>query len=107
MHKGTGMTFMNDRSNPPAGSQGDLGRRLAGAGLLTAEISYWMPDHPSLLQLFVWQTLDEAPRFPALSRFLDHWRREVEATLHSIRIAHSGLVRPAEVRLVDGLIRLN
>lgn len=100
------MTFTNDRSNPPAMTT-DLGRRLAGAGLLTAEISYWMPDHPSLLQLFVWQTLDEAPRFPALSRFLDHWRREVEATLHSIRIAHSGLVRPAEVRLVDGLIRLN
>jgi uncharacterized protein Usg len=87
--------------------QSDLGRRLAGSGLLTAEISYYMPDHPSLLQLFIWQTLDEAPRFPALSRFLDHWRREIEATLHSIRIAHAGLVRPAELRLVDGIIRLH
>jgi len=94
-------------SSRPLTNPGDLERRLAGSGLLTAEISYYLPDHPSLLQLFVWQTLDEAPRFPALSRFLDHWRREIEATLHSIRIAHSGLVRPAEVRLVDGLIRLS
>lgn len=81
-------------------------RRLKGEGLLTAEISYYLPDHPSLLQLFVWQTLDVAPRFPALNRFLDHWRREIEATIHEIRIAHAGMLKPAEVRIVDGLIRL-
>jgi uncharacterized protein Usg len=85
----------------------ELARRLAGQGMLTAEIHYWMPDTPSLLQLFVWQTLDEAPHFPRLHRFLDHWRREIEATLHSIRIAHSALVKPAEVRMVDGIIRLH
>ncbi|WP_448585286.1 usg protein [Thermaurantiacus sp.] len=85
----------------------ELARRLSGAGLLTAEIHYWLPDTPSLLQLFVWQTLDEAPGFPRLNRFLDHWRREIEATLHSIRIAHSALVRPTEVRVVDGIIRLH
>jgi uncharacterized protein Usg len=85
----------------------DFERRLVGQGLLTAEISYWMPDHPSLLQQFTWQTLDDAPRFPALHRFLDHWRREVEATIHQIRIAHSALLKPADVRLVDGMIRIN
>lgn len=89
------------------GKNAEFERRLRGEGLLTAEISYFLPDHPSLLQLFVWQTLDEAPRFPALHRFLDHWRREIEATIHEIRINHSAMLRPAEVRLVDGLIRLN
>ena len=29
-----------------------------------------MPDHPKLIQLFVWQTYDVAPAFPELHRFL-------------------------------------
>ena len=42
-------------------------RRLNGAKLLTAEVLYYMPDHPRLLQSFMWQLVDEAPRFPRLS----------------------------------------
>lgn len=89
------------------GRDPDFLQRLAGADLLTAEILYRMPDHPGLLQTFTWQTLDEAPRFPRLAQFLDHWRREIEAVIHTIRIAHSGLLKPAEVRSVDGEFRLN
>ncbi|MEO0982050.1 MAG: Usg family protein [Pseudomonadota bacterium] len=85
----------------------DFQDRLGGARLLTAEILYHMPDHRGLLQTFVWQTLDTAPRFPRLARFLDHWRAEIEAMIHSIRIAHSGLVAPAEIKAVDGELRLN
>lgn len=85
----------------------DFESRLKGASLLTAEILYRMPDHPSLLQSFTWQTLDSAPRFPRLAQFLDHWRREIEAMIHSIRIAHAGLLAPAEIRSVDGEFRLN
>lgn len=33
--------------------------------LTTAEILYHMPDHPGMLQSFVWQKLDHAPAFPA------------------------------------------
>lgn len=85
----------------------DFRARLKGASLLTTEILYHMPDHPGLLQTFVWQTLDTAPSFPRLARFLDHWRSEIEAMIHSIRIAHSGLVRPAELRAIDGEFRLH
>ncbi len=35
--------------------------------ITTAEILYWMPDHKHVLQSFVWQNLDLAPRFPALT----------------------------------------
>ena len=82
-------------------------KQLEGYGMLTAEISYFMPDYPRLLQLFVFQQYDVAPRFPMLHDFLDHWRREVEATLHSIRIAHNHLISPAEWRAVDGVITIN
>ena len=81
--------------------------QVQGYGLMTAEIAYYMPDHPSLLQQFIWQEYDMAPQFPALHQFLDHWRREIEATLHSIRIAHQHMIRPAEWRAVDGVISIH
>ena len=40
----------------------DFKRQLQGYGLTTASILYGMPDHPSVLQTFVWQALDIAPR---------------------------------------------
>jgi uncharacterized protein Usg len=68
--------------------------RLDGYGLTTAEIHYHRPDAPSLLQLFVWQDHDLAPDFPVFFDFLDHWRREIGAALHSVRGAHDALIRP-------------
>jgi hypothetical protein len=47
----------------------DFLAQVKGYGLTTAEINYWMPDHPKLIQLFVWQTYDVAPSFPVLHRF--------------------------------------
>ena len=84
-----------------------LAQQLAGYRLTTAEILYHMPDHPGLLQSFVWQKLDIAPKFPALRRFLDFWDRELDGRLHSVRVAQKGLVSPAELRLVDGELRLH
>ena len=81
--------------------------RLDGYGLTTAEIHYHMPDHPKLLQLYVWQDYDLAPAFPGLQEFLDFWERELEGALHSVRVAHERLVKPSEWKKVDGLFRLN
>ena len=85
----------------------DFKRQLGGARLMTAEVLYHMPDHPGLLQSFVWQTLDVAPRFPRLGQFLTHWRNEIEAVIHSVRVGHSGLVSPVELAHVNGEFRLN
>ena len=82
-------------------------KQLEGYGLMTAEIHYYMPDHPHLIQQFLWQQYDVAPRFPVLHRFLDHWRREIEAALHSVCVAHQHLIGPAEWRAVDGEFRLH
>jgi uncharacterized protein Usg len=80
--------------------------QLEGYGLTLAEIHYYRPDAPSILQLFIWQEYDLAPDFPVLFDFLGHWRREIEAAIHSVRIAHVGLIGPAEWRAVDGVIPL-
>ncbi len=75
----------------------DLVRQLRGERLTTAEVLYYMPDHPALLQRFLWQTLDIAPEYPRVHRFLDHWRREIEAVIHSVTLSAAGLVSPARL----------
>jgi len=80
--------------------------QLNGYGLTTAEIHYYRPDAPSLLQLFLWQEYDLAPDFPVLFDFLDHWRREIEGALHSVRIVHKDLIGPVQWRAVSDIIPL-
>ena len=75
--------------------------------LTTAEILYHLPDHPHLLQSFIWQKHDLAPRFPELTRFLDFWKREIDGPLHSVRVASTALTRPAELRYANGQFLLH
>ena len=79
----------------------DLEWQLRGYSLTTAEILYYMPDHRELLQTFIWQDYDLAPRFPKLIRFLDFWTHNLDGPLASVRVAHSSLVRAAEMRLIS------
>jgi uncharacterized protein Usg len=69
-----------------------------GYGLATANILYRMPEHPSLLQSFVWQFYDVAPDYPRLVRFLDFWSAEIEAVIHSVEVAHREIASAAELR---------
>ncbi len=75
----------------------DFYQQLQGRRLTTAEVLYYMPAHPSLLQSFLWQTVDEAPNFPRIHQFLDFWRREIDAVIHSVSIGGAGLVTPAKL----------
>ncbi|MGB1539607.1 MAG: usg protein [Rickettsiales bacterium] len=62
--------------------------------LTTAEILYHLPDHPTLLQTYLWQEYDLAPKFPELQKFLDFWERELEGRLHSVTVASKQLIMP-------------
>ena len=68
-----------------------------GYRLTTAEILYHLPDHPRLLQSFVWQELDIAPRFPVLRRFLDFWTHNLDGKLHSVKVAQAPLLVPSRL----------
>ena len=85
----------------------DFQAQVAGYSLTTAEILYRLPDHPSLLQSFVWQEYDIHPRFPRLKNFLDFWTRNLEGKLFRVTVAHNRLITPAEVKLISGDYRLN
>lgn len=86
---------------------GDLERQLAGYGLTTAHILYRLPDHPGILQTFIWQHYDLAPDFPEMYRFLGFWEDNLDGPLHSVRYAHKRLISPGEWRKVDGEIILH
>ncbi|WP_372641402.1 usg protein [Hyphomicrobium sp.] len=81
--------------------------QLAGFSLTTAEILYRLPDHPSLLQSYIWQEYDSAPRFPKLKSFLDFWSAKLEGKLYRVTVAHSKLIRPCELKLIDAELKLH
>ncbi len=81
-----------------------LALQLRNYRLTTAEILYHLPDHPGLLQTYVWQELDLAPGFPVLQKFLDFWQRNLDGKLHSVKVAHAELVTPARFRIADTLL---
>ena len=85
----------------------DFRRQLRGYGLTTAHILYRRPDHPWLLQSFIWQQFDQCPDFPVLQRFLSFWQQSIECGLHSVTVAYQGLIRPAEIRAIGDEFRLH
>lgn len=84
-----------------------LAKQLRNYRLTTAEILYRLPDHPAVLQSFVWQQLDLAPEYPVLSRFLDFWNRELDGKLHSVRVASAGLITAGEWRHPSAFLHLH
>ena len=85
----------------------DFRRQLEGYGLTTANILYRRPDHRWLLQTYIWQEYDLCPEFPELNKFLNFWLEKLEGPLHSVTVAHARLIKPAEIKAIDGEFRLH
>ena len=84
-----------------------LALQLRNYRLTTAEILYHMPDHPAVLQSFVWQQLDIAPDFPVLRKFLDFWTRNIEGKLHSVKVGQAALISPGALRHANVSLQLH
>lgn len=95
---------MNAMSNVSAAERLE---KLLSYRLTTAEILYHMPDHPALLQTFVWQEYDLAPKFPGLQKFLGFWESNLDGKLHSVRVVSAPLVRAADLRHAAADLRLH
>ena len=85
---------------------GEIDRQFRNYRLTTAEILYHLPDHPNLLQAYVWQEYDIAPRFPVLHKFLDFWTRNLDGRLHSVKVANVQLIQAPEARYANALLHL-
>jgi uncharacterized protein Usg len=85
----------------------DFLRQLEGYGITTANILYRMPDHPAILQSFVWQQYDLQPEFPELRKFLKFWTEKIDGAIHQVIVGHSCLIKPAELRLIGSEFTLH
>ncbi len=98
-------------ASPVLAAQGelrsDLALQLRDYRLTTAEILYHMPDHPGLLQTYVWQDYDLAPDFPVLRRFLDFWAHSLDGKLHSIAVCSNQLLRAPQWRQASDFLTLH
>ena len=81
--------------------------QLQGYRLTTAEILYRLPDHPALLQSFIWQKFDLAPDFPELRKFLEFWSTNIEGKLHSVNVKQSSRTAPNRIRHVKHELTLH
>jgi uncharacterized protein Usg len=77
-------------------------RQLEGFSLTTAEILYRLPGYPRLLQSYIWQDYDLAPKLPKLVDFLDYWVANLDGPLYRVRVAHRRLIAPQEFKLHRG-----
>ncbi len=86
---------------------GALHLQLRDYRLTTAEILYHLPDHPHLLQSFLWQEYDMAPHFPMLRKFLDFWSHNLDGKLHSVKVAGQQLIEAPELRTAAAYLKLH
>lgn len=70
--------------------------------LLTAEITYRLPDHPHLLQVYFWQDYDVAPDYPHLRDFLAFWEANLEGRLHSVVVGTTNLFEKHDLFYASG-----
>lgn len=80
---------------------------LKGFTLTTAEITYHMPDHYDLLQIFIWQDYDHLPTYPVLKRFLAYWHQNLEGPLHTIKLASQDEMKVSEFCNYDEILRVH
>jgi uncharacterized protein Usg len=79
----------------------DLSLMLKDYRLTTAEILYHLPDYPELLQTYLWQDYDIAPKFPVLLKFLDFWSHNLDGKLNSIVLASRRVILPSDWNATD------
>ncbi len=75
--------------------------------MTTAEILCRLPDRPDVLQTYVWQDFDRAPKFPALCKFLDFWNQKLDGKVHSVHAALAQLVKPPQYCAPGAFITLH
>ena len=80
---------------------------MQGYGLTTAEMFYHMPDHPHVLNTFIWQDYALAPYHEKLLNFIGYWQDALAGPLRSVRFVHRKLISAGQWRHVTGEFHYN
>jgi len=70
----------------------------------SVQVVYYIPDYMSLVNEFVWQTEDQLPEYPRITRFLDYWDKNIDGPIKEVYIYDH---EEAKVRHVDRKYKIN
>lgn len=70
------------------------------------QVVYYRPDYPSLLQEFTIGYDDRVPELIRTHRFLNHWRKNIEAVIAEVMISING-DKNRSWRSVDDILSIN
>lgn len=82
-------------------------KQLQDYRLTTAEIIYRLPDYPLILQSYIWQDYDIAPRFPVLHKFLHFWEQKLDGPLYGVKVTAAGLITPTQFSFADAEYKIH
>jgi uncharacterized protein Usg len=69
--------------------------------LVNVTVLYYMPDYRSILNEFIWQTYDKAPKYPRVEQFVAHWEKEIDARIKEVQIFDARGFDPLRYRRVE------
>ena len=55
--------------------------------IVLVRVTYFMPDYNHIVQDFWWQTEDYIPKLPRVYKFLNYWKDNIEAVIHTVDIS--------------------
>ena len=70
----------------------------------SVQVVYYIPDYMSLVNEFVWQTEDQLPEYPRITRFLDYWDKNIDGPIKEVYIYDH---EEAKVKHVDRKYKIN
>jgi uncharacterized protein Usg len=79
---------------------------ICGYSVVTINVIYYMPDQRSLLNEFMWQTLDLRPTYPRVSRFLNFWQTEIDAIIKEVQLSDTSGLAPRAFRRIEEITGL-
>ena len=72
--------------------------------IASVQVVYYIPDYMSLVNEFIWQTEDQLPEYPRITRFLDYWDKNIDGPIKEVYIYDH---EEAKVRHVDRKYKIN
>ena len=72
-----------------------------GYSLVTVNVIYYLPDYSSLVNEFLWQSLDLRPEYPRIKKFLNFWQNEINAVIKEIQLSDSHGLKPRSFRKIE------
>ena len=70
----------------------------------SVQVVYYIPDYLNIVNEFIWQTADQLPEYPRITRFLDYWDKNIDGPIKEVYIYDH---EEAKVRHVDRRLKIN